>query len=300
MLDDLVILHVHPGAKESLPIPLHSVQWQTCLRKILFLHRNEICSQSIPVSVSPHVYKGGEAYEFLLEVVCGLKSPLLGETEVMGQFRTFCSKLDIPSTAWDWFVQQLSDDILADAKQVRRDHLQKLGSQSYGSLVRHHLAQTPVTAMLGSGQLAQEILPWITSKTRVRLFHRNRTSAESLQARYPQIDIEPLTAAPADWDEGAKALLIVAPLSADQIVDWIQLQDTTFSKIIDLRGEAAGDPLRISIPVIALPDLFATLGRDRHRLEAAVAAARAEIKQLTQRRIRQAQFRPFGWEDLCA
>jgi hypothetical protein len=35
-------------------------------------------------------------------------------------------------------------------------------------------------------------------------------------------------------------------------------------------------------------------------LEGRVEAARAEIKQLVSRQSHQAQFRPFGWEDLCA
>ena len=62
--------------------------------------------------------------------------------------------------------------------------------------------------------------------------------------------------------------------------------------------EAESDP--VSMPVIKLHELFAALRGERERLEGHVAAARAEITQLMARQTQQAQFRPFGWEDLCA
>jgi glutamyl-tRNA reductase len=300
VLDDLTILHLRSGVTEELPTPLRSVQWQTCLRKILFLHRADFNPELTTARVDVEPYTGAAAYRFLLEVVCGLNSPLLGETAVMGQFREFCAEANLPPTSWGWFLRQFMADVLADAKRVRHDHLEGLGSQSYGGLVRQHLARIPLTAVLGSGQLAEEILPWITAKTQVRLFSRNLNAGEALLSRHAQIQIDQFTDAAALWDEQATALVIAAPLSADQIENWIKLQPVRFSKILDLRGEAATDPLRSSLPVIALPQLFATLNRDRGRLDEGAAAARAAIARLAQRQTQQAQFRPFGWEDLCA
>jgi outer membrane murein-binding lipoprotein Lpp len=46
--------------------------------------------------------------------------------------------------------------------------------------------------------------------------------------------------------------------------------------------------------------MFAALQSERPKLAARVTAARDEIKNAVQRLIEQAQFRPFGWEDLCA
>jgi glutamyl-tRNA reductase len=246
------------------------------------------------------MYRGAEAYQFLLEVVCGLSSPLLGETAVMGQFRAFCAEAKLPSTSWGWFLRQFMADVLADAKCVRRDHLQGLGSQSYGGLVRQHLADVELAAVLGAGQLAREILPWIVGKTQVRLFYRNQLPPETLLDKYRRVKIDRLAQAPASWDDQTTALVIAAPLSALQTENWIGLQSVCFSKILDLRGAAAKDPLRYSRPIIELPELFATLSRDRQRLDDGVAAARTEIRRLAQRRTQQAQFRPFGWEDLCA
>ena len=79
-----------------------------------------------------------------------------------------------------------------------------------------------------------------------------------------------------------------------------RLQSTTFSKCLDLRGDAETDPITLPIPVIKLSELFDALRSERQRLESRVELARAEIKQLVARQAHQAQFRPFGWEDLCA
>jgi len=96
----------------------------------------------------------------------------------------------------------------------------------------------------------------------------------------------------------AAELVIAAPLKAEQVTGWASLQGANFAKCLDLRGEAETDP--VSGPVIKLHGLFEALRSERQRLESHVEAARAEINQLVQRQTQQAQFRPFGWEDLCA
>ena len=45
------------------------------------------------ISSADEVFTGQNAYVFLLEVVCGLKSPILGETEVHGQYREFLERI---------------------------------------------------------------------------------------------------------------------------------------------------------------------------------------------------------------
>jgi hypothetical protein len=80
----------------------------------------------------------------------------------------------------------------------------------------------------------------------------------------------------------------------------MKAQATPLVKVIDLRGEAESDPIHSSLPVIRLSEMFAALKSERPKLIARVAAARDEITKAAQRLIEQAQFRPFGWEDLCA
>ena len=289
-----------------MPAVLNGLEWQTCLRRILFLNRIENsalieAAENDPLfSGSIEIYRGREAYGFLFEVICGLNSPLLGETAVMGQFREFCSNARFVDTPWGWFLRQLTANVLIDAKRVRHDHLQGIGSQSYGSLVRQHVKGMSTVAVLGAGKLAREILPWLIGKTTARLFYRNWQHAKDLLNEYPELHLDQYANDDAGWQLEETGLVIAAPLKASHVEDWVRLQSTTFSKCLDLRGDAATDPIMLPIPVIKLSELFDALRTERQRLEGRIASARAEIKRLVVRQNHQAQFRPFGWEDLCA
>jgi glutamyl-tRNA reductase len=289
-----------------MPVVLNGLEWQTCLRRILFLNRIEnsalieAAENDELVSSGVDVYRGRDAYGFLLEVICGLNSPLLGETAVMGQFREFCAHSKFSNTAWGSFLRQLTANVLVDAKRVRHEHLQGIGSQSYGSLVRQHVKGMPTVAVLGAGKLAREILPWLIGKTSARLFYRNWQHAKDLLPEYPELHLDQYSTDDAGWQQEETGLVIAAPMKASQVESWVRQQSTTFSKCLDLRGDAATDSISLPVPVIKLSELFDALRVERQRLEGRVDAARAEIKQLVQRQTQQAQFRPFGWEDLCA
>lgn len=289
-----------------MPIVLNGLDWRTCLRRILFLNKAENASlisaaENEGVLASPvEIYRGEDAYRFLLEVICGLNSPLVGETAVLGQFREFVAHAKLPNTSWGHFLRQLISNLLVDAKRVRHEHLQGLGSQSYGSLVRQHLKGLPSVALLGGGQLAREILPWLIGKTQVRLFYRNYQHAQELLVDYPEIQLDQFSAADAGWEQAETGLVIAAPLKAVEVARWVGTQSPPFSLCLDLRGDAETDPVSLPFPVIKLSELFDALRNERQRLAGRVEAAREEIKLLSQRQVQQAQFRPFGWEDLCA
>ena len=287
-----------------MPAVLNGVEWQTCLRRILFLnaHDNRDLLQTIETEnlLPPivEVFRGQQAYKFLLEVICGLNSPIVGETAVMGQFKEFLQNAKFPKSSWGNFLRQLATNLMIDAKRVRAQHLQGLGSQSYGSLVRQHVKDLPEVAVLGSGNLAREILPWLIGKTRVRVFCRQLGRANYLREEFPEIELSEYS--DASPNESATGLVIAAPLTAQDVAGWSQAQQLSFTKCLDLRGEALSDPITISAEIIPLHQLFAALRAERERLEQHVEAARAEIEQLVAHQTQQAQFRPFGWEDLCA
>ena len=132
------------------------------------------------------------------------------------------------------------------------------------------------------------------------MLYRNWDHAKELLNDYPEIELVKLSMADAELDLEGTGLVIAAPLRAHEVENWVSRQESGFSKCLDLRGEAETDPLTFSFPVIKLSELFDALRNDRQKLEGRVAAARAEINRLSQRQMQQAQFRPFGWEDLCA
>jgi glutamyl-tRNA reductase len=306
VLDQLVIVNLRHEAREKMPAVLNAVEWQTCLRRILLLHASDSAAiiQSIQIGElrlpTIEVFRGHDAYQFLLETICGLNSPIVGETAVMGQFKEFSQHAKFPNSPWGRFLRQLTLNLMMDAKRVRHDHLQGIGSQSYGSLVRQEVKGLPAVAVLGAGKLAREILPWLIGKTKVRVFYRNWQNAKDLVEQYPEIELVQYSDADSTCEQIEAGLVIAAPLQANQVERWMRLQSATFTKCLDLRGEAASDPVSMDGVVIKLNELFDALRTERERLQGHVEAARTAIKQLVERQLQQAQFRPFGWEDLCA
>jgi glutamyl-tRNA reductase len=306
VIDQLVILNLRHEAREKMPAVLNGLEWQTCLRRILFLNGNdnraliEAAAKGELATQTVDVFRGQDAYRFLLEVICGLNSPIVGETAVMGQFKEFTINARFPKTPWGSFLRQFTSNVQIDAKRVRHNHLQGIGSQSYGSLVRQQVKGLPSVAVLGAGKLAREILPWLLGKTRVRVFYRNWEHAKDLLNDYPEIQLDQYSETDAGWVGGEAGLVIAAPLKAEHVENWARSQSCRISKCLDLRGEATSDPVNLPAAVIKLHELFEALRSERTRLEGHTEAARAEIKDLVVRQSQQAQFRPFGWEDLCA
>ncbi len=285
---------------EKWPVAINGLEWQTCLRRIVLLHKSEAPALVSNLPEGSETYEGQAAYNFLLEVICGLRSPLVAETAVMGQFKEFCANARFPMNEWGAFIRRMTSDLLVDAKRVRARHLEGLGSQSYGGMVRQHLKGVPSVVVLGAGQLAEEILPWIVGKTDVTVCARNLERAKWVTEQFAQITCAQLDLATPLDEARQTAIVIAAPIKARDVEIWIAAQSTPFVKVIDLRGEAETDPLHSDLPVIRLSEMFAALKNERPKLAARVAAARDEITKAAQRLIEQAQFRPFGWEDLCA
>ncbi len=281
MLNDLVIVNLGANNNEVIPASLGNLQWQTCLRRIAFLHRSELASR---IDLGKEVYLGCEAYQFLLEVICGLHSPLVGENAVMGQFRKFRTSAVFPGTTWGKFLRDLTTDLLVDARRVRHHHLQNLGSQSYGSLIRKHLKAQSCVAVLGAGSLAREIVPWLTG---ARIFYRNWEHARDLRDEHPHIQMDQYQMADAGWKFETTSLVVAAPLKAEQINEWLGLQQVSFSLILDLRGNAVIDPIDSPLPVMNLPELLSSLQHERERIEDSVNNALDEIRALACQRYRE-------------
>src|SRR6266403_1840140 len=264
-----------------MPVVLNGLEMQTCLRRILFLNQADnrdlietVESQKlIPPTVE--IFRGQQAYAFMLEVICGLNSPIVGETAVMGQFKEFLLNAKFPKTSWGNFLRQLTTNLMIDAKRVRHDHLQGIGSQSYGSLVRQHVKGLPTVAVLGSGKLAREIIPWLIGKTKVRVFYRSWQHAKDLLQEYPEIELAQYNDGESVWEQAEAGLVIAAPMKADDVARWSQRQSVSFTNCLDLRGDAATDPIGLTAPVIKLHELFEALRAERERLAGHVEAARA-------------------------
>lgn len=221
-------------------------------------------------------------HRFLVEICSGLHSPLLGETEVFGQFRDFRNAQEWPAP---WIP--LLDAVEEDVKKIRRNHLLHLGAQSYGSLTRKHLSKIP-TVLVGGGRLAEEILPWLEGKK----FQLVRNP----QKIQPKEDVTCLSFSElSQIPEGAQ-WIIAAPLTNDALNQlW---QQKSPEKVLDFRGEQSLS--ETSFPYLPLSALFAELETVRSALEVKRDQAKAAVRELSKRREAEVQHRPYGWEDVFA
>ncbi len=291
MLQELVLAHTASPNDASVAVRVDDWSWQTCLRKVVLGRRDTLVPQS-HASVW-EFYHDENAYQFLLEILCGLHSPMLGETEVLGQFRTYCAAASFPKNHWGRFLRQLTTDLMRDAKRIRHEHLQHLGHRSYGSVACELFNGLPRVAVLGAGQqLTQEMLPALLEQSEVEVFARDAVKARAALRPQHGLTVRNLSEN-ALSDEAKIGLIMAAPLPAADIAAWLRRQSVSFQRVLDLRGESAHDPLLIENEVIDLRDFFARVQANQRQAAARAQAARAACAQLAQRQTRQVQCRPW-------
>lgn len=186
MLDQLRLLHFTAEAKLKLETSGLFVL-RTCQRTLVmgFGERpNSIILDTKPLEV----FNGRQAYSFLLETICGLKSKVLGEYEIVAQFKQAYAEyvaLEQRETA----IMQVLEKLFQDAKTVRSSHLLEIGSHTYGGLarkllMRHCPEQKGRVLVMGSGKLAEETLKLLTRKFDVYLSARNFDRVATLHDTY--------------------------------------------------------------------------------------------------------------------
>jgi glutamyl-tRNA reductase len=234
----------------------------------------------------PGAFHDETAYAHLLEVICGLDSPMFGETEVMHQFKQFAEGLSGP-----W--RELSQMLLADARAVRARHLIGLGSRSYGSAVRRHLRDCPRVAIVGTGLLAREVVPFLADGRRVDQWGRRA----AFDTAHPSVTYLCLDEGHA-FDDAA-ALVIAAPVTSVDIMGLgSRYRDVTV--LIDLRAEGVQDPPPPLAPIVTLAEIFDEVQRAQHGVDGRVSAAKSDIRRYARAFATRAKLNPSGWHDLCA
>lgn len=163
-------------------------------QRVLFVCTEEQLDQQPPsVFRDARIFRGTDAYFFLLKVATGLESQVVGETDIFGQLKEAWRKSRLQSHGLDESVDFWIQKIFEDAKEIRSHHLENLGGLSYGSLVRLFLkekerSEGPVqpggsVLLIGAGQLAQSVAPYLANSagSRILLWNRNRDKAAMLR-----------------------------------------------------------------------------------------------------------------------
>ncbi len=326
MFSDVVLIHrpggkgsitLHPELKEAVSpeFAKHWFFWQTCLRQIAIADELTVGALKAHLEPNDEVYQGEAAYGFLLEIICGLHSPLLGETEVYGQFKNAVAAFQFPLTPWGSHLRRFFKVLFEDAKRIRQAHLEDLGSQSYGSVLRRELRGLKHIHILGAGQLVQEILPWLTKdgnqvhihardtvKARQQLagvLKAGSTKVHCLPAGHGALGVLPVHTDDTDMVH-TQAVIIAAPVSAKFLELWLK-GAPELVVIADLRADSATDlPQLQSETHLVLGDVFSRITQNQALLAERKEAALAAIRDAVHERNSYVEYRPFGWEDVCA
>jgi len=267
--------------------PPHARVWQTCLRTVTFAET---------VAALPDAraaLSGPDAYALLLEVLCGLRSPIVGETQVVGQFKAFLASAD--ADAW---ISAIGQRLLTDAREIRAAHLIGLGARTYGSAVRSEIGAVSRVAILGTGALAAELLPFLTGPTRTVDIWGRRAACPLVHgpdASYHRVD----DGSGADTVVAPAALVVAAPVSAAAVAA-VAARYANLAVVVDLRGGVEREPVDVAARTLTLDDIFGRIEQAASNTTTRVAAARADIARRSEAFADSARLRPFGWDDLCA
>lgn len=270
--------------------------WETCRRKIYFY-----LDETALLADSRGFKQGLEAEAFLIEVLCGLHSPVVGETEILGQFRQFANLN--AEHAWVQKFQPRIQTWFSLIKEIREKYLCKFGSQSYGGYLRRLFYNQTQIQIVGAGSLVDDMLPWLKTKN-VQVFARNPEKSQSqVMAHGPQfqgkgsLSLYPLIGALPSAD----ALVIAAPLSHEQVKDLIEKSEGQRKYVVDLRRDSKlfNERFPQIKTWITLEDVMEFFSQQKDLLFSRQQQAQAAVDQWRLAQMDKVTLRPFGWEDLC-
>ncbi len=296
---DFHVVHIpKTGTKitaESLPFG--ALVFETCLRRIVFFSSDLFLSQPNNQkwlqkhSTQYEIFRGEEAYKFVLEVICGLHSLIKGETEIFGQFREFFNdqKAEIDSNGMtDVFKQWI-----VDCKNLRSTRIQNWSHNTYGSVTRKLLNSNDGVALLGGGQLAREIAPWL-----------KHVKSKSILLRQPR-DLEPQFSGfriemTQNWDcsEDVTVVVIAANISNSELNTHLSRWPNV-RLVVDWRGDESL-PVTKARDVFRLHDLKQVDERSKREESERIELVIGEIQTKALEFAKKAKHNPWGWEDFCA
>lgn len=272
------------------------LHWSTCVRRMQIGFTDWLDGAKVSSEISLDRSQGKlgvEAYRYLLEVICGLHSPMLGETEVLGQFRERIQTMDYHPR-----LSKILNSLVSDAKIIRQNHLTNLGANSYGSLTRKYLRDIEDVAILGTGKLATEILPWLKTKNTLEMFSRSAEAKLGRMSSFPKLKILDING---NESSPCRGVVVAAPVDCKWLNFWLKERFPDLKLVIDLREDSKKEndfPKYWS--EIRLQDFFSELNSNQESIRDRIDLAKSEIRKYSEQRLKKQEIRPFGWDDICA
>lgn len=257
---------------------------RTCQRTLVLaydiypFHHSELPKHELVTS--------NDAYLFLLETICGLKSKLIGENEIVGQFKE-AYKIYVSSTLKDTKLLMILEKLFKDAKDIRTQYLIGISQKTYASLTRRHLiqkAKAKHVVVVGSGALAEDLINQFKKKAQVSICARNSIKAKELA------DAHNLTVIPWESRETLKDMPFIAnTVGTTEILfdeaffaEWEMQSNRLF---VDLGSPSTiNTHLGISEGVVRLDDIFNEGAVVEVQKQAQIALAKAAMISMTMKR----------------
>jgi hypothetical protein len=318
-LAELTVLNRQSSGDTSTTLLPDACVIGTCLREVRIgmLSADQQPPPAEAAAAGYELHVGADAYCFLLRLACGLESEIAGETEILGQVKQAWRNCendggDMPRRLRPWMQR-----LLQDTKEIRSEYVIGLGSATYGSLVRRLLggASPGPTLLLGAGQLAETILPFLDSGE-VLLWNRSharaaemlsRQRASQTQGRVHLLD-STLTAEETAWRR-AHDVIVCIPADAERDVtrvNWWLNRGAHEGRVLHLGIDSTAGTIWSRIAnVTTLRDLFGLRDSQATQREAMLARARkacadkAQLARLDDADGSRAGSSNHGWEDLA-
>lgn len=316
MIDNLTVINLKAQAKVR-PTNGEVFVLKTCQRTLIlgfgelpFYHlddQNDIRD----------MYKGSEAYIFLLETICGLKSEVLAEYEVVCQFKEAYQQYALLPFRKNHILTVL-EKLFQDSKKIRTEHLTEIGQLTYAGIARkliHSRFHDGDVLIVGSGNLAEDLIKLLKKKHRVFITARN---AERLATLASEHNLEIISWK--DYGIYLKFNSIVNTIGTEEILfdenffqAWTHngetkpsgiktslLNDRDSKLFIDLGSPSViNTTLSEADGVLRLDDIFRQSAQMNIEKMEKIARAKASIVKLCENRRHSFSLsHPFGWEEL--
>lgn len=305
MIDLLSLVHLPQGTKTPTSNQEGLFILNTCQRTLVIGLKKEPLEWT-PQTSSCESLKGKEAYTFLLETICGLKSKLQGENEIASQFKkTFKEYLKDPQK--NIFLVSVLEKLFKDAKEIKTDHLSQIGQHSYSALAKKILQQyssSKDVLIIGSGALSLDLIKVLNKKFNLSLSARNGHKTKDIHQTFgiPIIEWK-------DYKSYQNSHHIINTIGSNDTL----FDPTFFNKWNDAKYKVSSPKLFIDLGhpsvidtelssnegVYRLSDIFQRGALLSQEKTLKIQRARKEINQVVERRFYSFSFNyPFGWEEL--
>lgn len=261
MLSDLVVYNFDPGYQPEKIIALNEAATapfvlKTCQRTLV------VCFKEVTQLLTNEwadKLEGRAAYHYLLEIICGLKSHLVGENEIVGQFKSAYQEY-IGVERRNNRLLAILEKLFKDAKEIRSTYLIGLCQKTYSSIARKYIIgrnEAKEVLILGSGNLAEDLINQFKKKAEVYITARNPEKLLELSQKH--------SVKPVEWKNSKK--WIQFPFMANTIgfdgvlldnaffEQWSRLHSSRF--FVDLGSPSAiKTTLGLEHGVMKLDDIF--------------------------------------------